>query len=142
MLPGSLQRFHRHLHSASAARHLRRFHRHLHGAREARGVKEERLRQIQSAHARDVRRLEARIASLETDGWIVTDVQWPETLALPGGKSLAERWLATGSDYRTAIGDMDLSLLNELRRRIESLGPNGLRLTMQHHLVSGRRGSP
>ena len=82
------------------------------------------------------------IASLETDGWIVTDVQWPETLALPGGKSLAERWLATGSDYRTAIGDMDLSLLNELRRRIESLGPNGLRLTMQHHLVSGRRGSP
>ena len=33
VLAGSLQRFHRHPRSASAARQLRRFHRHLHGTR-------------------------------------------------------------------------------------------------------------
>ncbi len=79
--------------------------------------------------------------TLAKAGWQLSCVDWLEPLTLPGGTELAERWLAEGSPYRCAMGDIKADVLTELRRLLNSLGDSGLRLPMRHHLITGDRGT-
>ncbi len=78
----------------------------------------------------------------ETAGWQLHCEEWLEHLTLPGGTELAERWLAEGSPYRQAMGEINTKVLTELRRSLNSLGDGGLRLPMRHQLMTGKRCRP
>ena len=75
-------------------------------------------------------------------GWQLHCEEWLEHLTLPGGTELAERWLAEGSPYRQAMGEINTEVLTELRLSLNSLGDGGLRLPMRHQLITGKRGKP
>ena len=75
-------------------------------------------------------------------GWQLHCEEWLEHLTLPGGKELAERWLAEGSPYRQAMGEINTEVLTELRLSLNSLGNGGLRLPMRHQLITGKRDKP
>ena len=77
--------------------------------------------------------------TLAKTGWRLSCDDWLEHLTLPGGTELAERWLAEGSPYRCAMGDIKAEVLTELHRLLKSLGDSGLRLPMRHHLITGDR---
>jgi putative ATPase len=65
-----------------------------------------------------------------------------ETLNLPWGPDLADRWLAEGSHYRIAMGAIDTAVVGLLRQQLEGIGRSGLRLPMRHELFIGRRNTP
>ena len=75
-------------------------------------------------------------------GWQLCCEEWLEHLTLPGGTELAERWLAEGSPYRQAMGEISTEVLTQLRRSLNGLGEGGLRLPMRHQLIQGQRGTP
>ena len=75
-------------------------------------------------------------------GWQLRCEEWLEHLTLPGGTELAERWLAEGSPYRQAMGEISTEVMKELRRSLNSLGEGGLRLPMRHQLITGERNTP
>ena len=78
----------------------------------------------------------------EAKGWSGSLKSWRETLEVPGGPDLANRWLAADSPYRLAMGSMDETVLTLLRQRLEGLGRSGLRLPMRHELFIGNRNAP
>ena len=78
----------------------------------------------------------------EAKGWSGSLKSWKETLEVPGGPDLANRWLAADSPYRLAMGTMDETVLSLLRQRLEGLGRSGLRLPMRHELFIGNRNAP
>ena len=78
----------------------------------------------------------------EAKGWSGSLKSWRETLEVPGGPDLANRWLAADSPYRLAMGTMDETVLSLLRQRLEGLGRSGLRLPMRHELFIGNRNAP
>lgn len=80
--------------------------------------------------------------SLKNAGWQLRCEEWLEHLTLPGGTELAERWLAEGSPYREAMGEISTEVLTQLRRALNGLGEGGLRLPMRHQLIQGQRGTP
>ena len=80
--------------------------------------------------------------SLKNAGWQLRCEEWLEHLTLPGGTELAERWLAEGSPYRQAMGEISTEVLTQLRRALNGLGEGGLRLPMRHQLIQGERGTP
>jgi len=75
-------------------------------------------------------------------GWQLHCEEWLEHLTLPGGTELAERWLAEGSPYRQAMGEINTEVLTKLRLSLNSLGDSGLRLPMRHQLITGKRDKP
>lgn len=75
-------------------------------------------------------------------GWQLRSEEWLEHLMLPGGTELAERWLAEGSPYRQAMGEISTEVMKELRRSLNSLGEGGLRLPMRHQLITGEQNTP
>ncbi|MDC3010886.1 AAA family ATPase [Synechococcus sp. AH-736-G21] len=75
-------------------------------------------------------------------GWQLHCEEWLEHLTLPGGTELAERWLAEGSPYRQAMGEIKTEVLTKLRLSLNSLGDSGLRLPMRHQLITGKRDKP
>ena len=79
---------------------------------------------------------------LKNAGWQLRCEEWLEHLTLPGGTELAERWLAEGSPYRQAMGEISTEVLTQLRRSLNGLGEGGLRLPMRHQLIQGHRGTP
>ena len=79
---------------------------------------------------------------LANAGWQLSCEEWVEHLTLPGGTELAERWLAEGSPYRQAMGEISTEVLTQLRRSLNSLGEVGLRLPMRHQLIQGERSTP
>jgi putative ATPase len=79
---------------------------------------------------------------LANAGWQLRCEEWVEHLTLPGGTELAERWLAEGSPYRQAMGEISTAVLTQLRRSLNSLGEVGLRLPMRHQLIQGERSTP
>jgi putative ATPase len=79
---------------------------------------------------------------LKKAGWQLRCEEWLEHLTLPGGTELAERWLAEGSPYRQAMGEISTDVLTQLRRSLNGLGEGGLRLPMRHQLIQGHRGTP
>ena len=79
---------------------------------------------------------------LKNAGWQLRCEEWLEHLTLPGGTELAERWLAKGSPYRQAMGEISPEVMKELRRSLNSLGEGGLRLPMRHQLITGERNTP
>ena len=79
---------------------------------------------------------------LKNNGWQLHCEQWLEHLTLPGGTELAERWLAKGSPYRQAMGEISTEVLTQLRRSLNGLSEVGLRLPMRHQLIQGKRGMP
>ena len=79
---------------------------------------------------------------LTNAGWQLRCEEWLEHLTLPGGTELAERWLAEGSPYRQAMGEISTEVLTQLRRSLNGLGERGLRLPMRHRLIHGERGMP
>ena len=79
---------------------------------------------------------------LKNAGWQLRCEEWLEHLTLPGGTELAERWLAEGSPYRQAMGEISTEVMTELRRSLNSLGEGGLRLPMRHQLITGERNTP
>ena len=79
---------------------------------------------------------------LKNAGWQLRCEEWLEHLTLPGGTELAERWLAEGSPYRQAMGEISTEVMKELRRSLNSLGEGGLRLPMRHQLITGERNTP
>ena len=79
---------------------------------------------------------------LKKAGWQLRCEEWLEHLTLPGGTELAERWLAEGSPYRQAMGEISTEVLTQLRRALNGLGEGGLRLPMRHQLIQGERGTP
>ena len=79
---------------------------------------------------------------LANAGWQLSCDDWLEPLTLPGGKELADRWLAEGSPYRQAMGAIKTEVLAELRRALNGLGDSGLRLPMRHQLIKGNRITP
>ena len=79
---------------------------------------------------------------LANAGWQLSCDDWLEPLTLPGGKELADRWLAEGSPYRQAMGEIKTEVLAELRRTLNGLGDGGLRLPMRHQLIKGNRITP
>ena len=79
---------------------------------------------------------------LANAGWQLSGDDWLEPLTLPGGKELADRWLAEGSPYRQAMGAIKTEVLAELRRALNGLGDSGLRLPMRHQLIKGNRITP
>ena len=83
--------------------------------------------------------LQIQTQPLEEQGWSLNTEQWDEVLALPGGQSLAERWLAKDSAYRRMLGSIKHEPLQLLRTTLEGLGSEGLRLPMRHQLIKGRR---
>ena len=80
--------------------------------------------------------------SLKNAGWQLRCEDWLEQLTLPGGTELAERWLAEGSPYRQAMGEISKDVMKELHRSLNSLGEGGLRLPMRHQLITGERNTP
>ena len=85
-----------------------------------------------------LQQLQIQTQPLEEQGWSLNTDQWDEVLTLPGGKSLAERWLANDSDYRRMLGSIQPEPLQLLRTTLEGLGSEGLRLPMRHQLLKGR----
>lgn len=79
---------------------------------------------------------------LKKAGWQLRCEEWLEHLTLPGGTELAERWLAEGSPYRQAMGEISTEVLTQLRQSLNGLGEGGLRLPMRHQLIQGERGTP
>ena len=79
---------------------------------------------------------------LTNAGWQLSCDDWLEPLTLPGGKELADRWLAEGSPYRQAMGEIKTEVLAELRRLLNGLGDDGLRLPMRHQLIKGNQIKP
>jgi len=79
---------------------------------------------------------------LKKAGWQLRCEEWLEDLTLPGGTELAERWLAEGSPYRQAMGEINTEVLTQLRQSLNGLGEGGLRLPMRHQLIQGERGTP
>ena len=79
---------------------------------------------------------------LANAGWQLSFDDWLEHLTLPGGKELADRWLAEGSPYRQAMGEIKTEVLAELRRTLNGLGDGGLRLPMRHQLIKGNQIKP
>ena len=75
-------------------------------------------------------------------GWQLGCEEWMEHLTLPGGTELAERWLAEGSPYRQAMGEISTEVMKELRLSLNSLGEGGLRLPMRHQLITGELDTP
>ena len=75
-------------------------------------------------------------------GWQLQCEEWLEHLTLPGGTELAERWLAEGSPYRQAMGEINSEVMKKLRQSLNGLGEVGLRLPMRHQLIQGERGVP
>jgi len=88
-----------------------------------------------------VQQLQIQTQPMEEQGWSLNSEQWDEVLTLPGGQSLAERWLAKDSAYHRMLGPVDPEPLQLLRTTLEGLGSEGLRLPMRHQLVKGRRNS-
>jgi putative ATPase len=86
-----------------------------------------------------LQQLQIQTQPLEEQGWSLNTDQWDEVLTLPGGKSLAERWLANDSDYRRMLGSIQPEPLQLLRTTLEGLGSEGLRLPMRHQLLTGKR---
>ena len=76
---------------------------------------------------------------LEMHGWRITKESWLGILTLQGGHVLAERWLSESSDYRQAMGPIDMATLTAMRQRLEYLKKDGLRLPMKHHLLMGQQ---
>jgi putative ATPase len=79
---------------------------------------------------------------LANAGWQLSCDDWLEHLTLPGSTDLADRWLAEGSPYRQAMGEIKTEVLAELRRTLNGLGDGGLRLPMRHQLIKGNRITP
>ena len=75
-------------------------------------------------------------------GWQLRCEEWLEHLTIPGGTELAERWLAEGSPYRQAMGEISKEVMTQLRQSLNDLGEVGLRLPMRHQLIQGERGTP
>jgi putative ATPase len=86
-----------------------------------------------------LQQLQIKTQPLEEQGWSLNTEQWDEVLTLPGGKSLAERWLANDSAYRRMLGSIQPEPLQLLRTTLEGLGSEGLRLPMRHQLLTGKR---
>ena len=89
-----------------------------------------------------LQQLQIQTQPLDEQGWSLNTDQWDEVLTLPGGKSLAERWLANDSDYRRMLGSIQPEPLQLLRTTLEGLGSEGLRLPMRHQLLAGKRSQP
>ena len=79
---------------------------------------------------------------LANAGWQLRSEEWLEHLTLPGGTELAERWLAEGSPYRQAMGEIGAEVLMGLRRSLNNLDDGGLRLPMRHQVIQGERSTP
>ena len=62
-----------------------------------------------------LQQLQIQMQPLEEQGWSLNTEQWDEVLALPGGQSLAERWLAKDSAYRRMLGSIKPEPLQLLR---------------------------
>ena len=108
------------------------------GALSASHTAETSLAQLVTQEQRWLQQLQIQTQPLEEQGWSLNTEQWDEVLTLPGGKSLAERWLANDSDYRRMLGSIQPEPLQLLRTTLEGLGSEGLRLPMRHQLVAGR----
>ena len=112
------------------------------GALSASHTAETSLAQLVTQEQRWLQQLQIRTQPLEDQGWSLNTDQWDEVLTLPGGKSLAERWLANDSDYRRMLGSIHPEPLQLLRTTLEGLGSEGLRLPMRHQLLAGKRSQP
>ena len=86
-----------------------------------------------------LQQLQIQMQPLEEQGWSLNTEQWDEVLTLPGGQSLAERWLAKDSAYRRMLGSIKHEPLQLLRTTLEGLGSEGLRLQMRHQLITGKQ---
>ena len=109
------------------------------GALSASHTAETSLAQLVTQEQRWLQQLQIKTQPLEEQGWSLNTEQWDEVLTLPGGKSLAERWLANDSDYRRMLGSIQPEPLQLLRTTLEGLGSEGLRLPMRHQLLTGKR---
>ena len=83
--------------------------------------------------------LQPQTEALEAAGWILKSTRWQETIVLAGGKTLVERWLRNGSQYRCMLGEQSQNSLNMLRRLLERHGEQYLGLPLKHLLISGSR---
>ena len=86
-----------------------------------------------------LQQLQIQMQPLVEQGWSLNTEQWDEVLTLPGGQSLAERWLAKDSAYRRMLGSIKHEPLQLLRTTLEGLGSEGLRLQMRHQLITGKQ---
>ena len=80
---------------------------------------------------------ESPLVQLETLGWTINETTWTESLRLPGGLDLEERWLAEGSTYRTTMAGIDSSQIENLRLLLHRNAKEGLILPMRHQLLTG-----
>ena len=108
------------------------------GALSASHTAETSLAQLVEQEQRWLQQLQIQTQPLKELGWSLNTEQWDEVLTLPGGKSLAERWLAKDAAYRRMLGSIQPEQLQLLRTTLEGLGSGGLRLPMRHQLVAGR----
>lgn len=108
------------------------------GALSASHTAETSLAQLVTQEQRWLQQLQIQTQPLKELGWSLNTEQWDEVLTLPGGKSLAERWLAKDAAYRRMLGSIQPEQLQLLRTTLEGLGSEGLRLPMRHQLVAGR----
>ena len=74
---------------------------------------------------------------LEQIGWQIIETEWSETLRLPGGPDLEERWLAEGSAYRNVMTGLDRSQIERLRSLLRRSADKGMALPMRHQLLTG-----
>ena len=74
---------------------------------------------------------------LEQIGWQIIETEWSETLRLPGGPDLEERWLAEGSAYRNVMTGLDTSQIERLRSLLRRSADKGMALPMRHQLLTG-----
>ena len=72
-------------------------------------------------------------------GWHLEVEMKRETLTLPGGRELSERWLGETSSYRTEMNGLDPETTELLSTLLNSCGTKGLSLQMEHTLLDGRR---
>ncbi|QNJ30036.1 recombination factor [Synechococcus sp. A15-24] len=112
------------------------------GALSASHTAETSLSQLVEQEQSWLQQLQIQTQPLEEQGWSLNIDQWDEVLTLPGGKSLAERWLANDSDYRRMLGSIQPEPLQLLRTTLEGLGSERLRLPMRHQLLAGKRSQP
>ena len=112
------------------------------GALSASHTAETSLSQLVEQEQSWLQQLQIQTQPLEEQGWSLNTDQWDEVLTLPGGKSLAERWLANDSDYRRMLGSIQPEPLQLMRTTLEGLGSEGLRLPMRHQLLAGKRSQP
>jgi len=109
------------------------------GALSASHTAETSLAQLVEQEQRWLQQLQIQTQPLKELGWSLNTEQWDEVLTLPGGKSLAERWLAKDAAYRRMLGSIQPEPLQLLRTTLEGLGSEGLRLPMRHQLLTGKR---